>query len=116
MEYVVCANGLYDVACAICIVWYPQHMLGRIHVDVFVEPVDGLSLRLLAFWLITYGVVRSAAILRNKTINQLVACTYLLEGMFFALELFLYNTTHVASGLFIVASSTLFATASMRLS
>jgi hypothetical protein len=94
----VSANGIYDIVCALSILFAANTELGfsiaQLHTSMFVMPLDPLARRMLAYWLITYGTIRIAAVSRNKTVHSLVLMTYLLEAVVFASEHIVHDTTH----------------------
>ena len=83
------ANGVYDVACAACMLWLPASRLGRLHVSVFSvfdktageHAGAGAAHRLLAYWVLTYGLDRMVAGLwRSAGTDAIAALSYLVEG------------------------------------
>jgi hypothetical protein len=105
---VVCANGIYDIVCAIAIMFFPDTSMGRLHVDVFVAPMDTITQRMLAYWVLTYGIIRIAAVLHHHLVDRLIITTYLLEAVVFAVEALVYNTTHKGRVAWIVGTCILF--------
>jgi hypothetical protein len=105
---VVCANGIYDIVCAIAIILYPSSSMGRLHTDVFVAPMDDIARRMLAYWVFTYGIVRLVAVLHHPAVDRLIVATYLLEGVVFALEALVHHTTYHWKVLWIVGTCILF--------
>jgi hypothetical protein len=63
-------NGIYDLLCAIAILFFPNTIIGNIHPSIFNKDCQ-LKNRILAYWLITYG--RCFIIHENKNINLLIA-------------------------------------------
>ncbi len=53
-------NGLYDLLCGACLLNFLQiPILNRLHIGMFHPTLTNpLSSRLLAYWIITYGMVR----------------------------------------------------------
>jgi predicted benzoate:H+ symporter BenE len=90
----VCANGVYDILCALGILLVPNTGIAQLHTSMFSLPLDPLARRMLAYWLITYGAIRVAAMSRNKTLHSLVVMTYLLEAAAFAAEHLVHDTAH----------------------
>ena len=72
-------NGIYDLLCAIAILFFPNTIIGNIHPSIFNKEIKchschqlttcQLKNRLLAYWLITYGSIRCFIIHENKNIN-----------------------------------------------
>jgi hypothetical protein len=112
-SYIVCANGIYDVVCAVGIIVPPNTFLlsslGCLHPNMFVEPIDAVTRRILSYWLATYGVVRIAAVMNNDIVDILVIFTYLFEAYVFTLEYIFYKTTHGCKVAWVSASSILLA-------
>jgi hypothetical protein len=105
---VVCANGVYDIICAIAIMFFPDTSMGRLHVDVFVAPMDAFTQRILAYWVLTYGVIRMAAVLHHQTVDRVIVTTYLMEAAVFAMETLVFDTTHRGRAAWIVGTCMLF--------
>ena len=71
-------NGVYDVLCGISLL-----LAGTApHLALFTAAPHS---RLLAYWIITYGVVRVHAAVREDW-HGCAALTYVIEGLAFALE------------------------------
>jgi hypothetical protein len=90
----VCANGIYDIVCAFSILFASNSGIAQLHTSVFSLPFDPLARRMLAYWLITYGAIRIAAVSHNRAVRFLVIMTYLLEAAVFATEHVVHDTTH----------------------
>jgi len=75
-------NGLYDILCAICILYFPARALGRLHLSCF--PSNGRFRsfeRMLAYWIMTYGLVRAISGLHSSRVGDLLAITsYFMEA------------------------------------
>jgi hypothetical protein len=103
IQSLVWVNGVYDIVCALSILFMPHTTLGTLHLSIFTCPVEPLTRRILAFWLLTYGSIRVAHF-KGKT-QYLVTVSYLLEAIFFLSE---YSVWHTAQGYkvaFVVSSS-----------
>jgi hypothetical protein len=97
-------NGIYDLLCAVAILFYPNTIIGNIHPSVFNPDArmrkyaqsscaGQLNNRILAYWLITYGSIRCFILHENKTINLLIALSYFIEAFAYGYEYIYYNTT-----------------------
>lgn len=86
VPYLILANGIYDIACALNVLWMPECMNPDIHAQMF-EPEHHSPMlsRLLAYWVLTYGTVRVAAGL-SQAIMPLAALTYFIEAYCFEHE------------------------------
>jgi hypothetical protein len=91
---VVFLNGLYDLLCFAAIMWL--HWLpgfSSFHLNVFRDEDDRrhpLVRRLLAYWILTYGVVRVLAGAVNHesyAMDSVAALTYFIEVFGFEYEL-----------------------------
>lgn len=84
----VFVNGVYDLACAVGILCWPGCLAGQLHVGMFKgDPVD-MHRRMLAYWIVTYGVMRLFA----QRPCMLAAATYAMEGAALAAECWVYGT------------------------
>lgn len=88
---VLVANGVYDLACALSILYRPQdagviHTLSGLHLGMYTTPVYHLNpalTRMLAYWILTYGLVRAACGWWENDIGslrKLGAMTYFIEA------------------------------------
>jgi hypothetical protein len=81
---ILLANGLYDLACALSILWGPSggalHALSHLHLGMYRDAQEApVFRRMLAYWIFTYGGVRVACGLHA---NVRVGClTYFLEAL-----------------------------------
>lgn len=81
--FLLFANGLYDVFCALSIVSL-DNVASRLHVEMFTEPED-VPHRILAYWIFTYGLIRLYSGLFGEF--ALGALTYLIEASCLEFEL-----------------------------
>jgi hypothetical protein len=107
-------NGIYDLLCAVAILFFPNTIIGNIHPSIFNKEIKcdsrhhlkariiqpdammqkyALNNRLLAYWLITYGSIRCFILHENKTINLLIALSYFIEAFAYGYEYIYYKTT-----------------------
>lgn len=115
---IVFINGVCDMACAASHLLGSQNFLTSMHVDMFdrrgnggeLASAAGLQQRMLAYWIFTYGVVRcmvvaafsskkggaaAAGIVGSPEVLLVVASSYLVEGLAYGLEGFVYRTADV---------------------
>lgn len=97
LNVVVGLNGVYDIACSISIIAPCNNMLSVLHVQIFQDNVStaGCLLwhRIMAYWVLTYGMVRLAsAVYCHRVLHALSAGTYLVEAMAYILEGFYFKT------------------------
>jgi hypothetical protein len=100
LDWIVAANGMYDIMCAIGIIFLPNTFilasLSQLHPTMFIETADQnhpILRRVLAYWLITYGVVRIAVFVHNDVVDYLIAMTYFVEAAAYAFEDVFHQTT-----------------------
>ena len=86
---VLIINGVYDVLCALCILLLPETCpLSKLHLDVFAEEQHRnhpIVRRLMAFWVMTYGLVRLVAGVEGTYVLA-ASVTYFMEALYFAHE------------------------------
>ena len=112
IEYILISNGVYDVLCALSILWfyniYPFSELAKLHMNMFDSKADRNNpqvRRLMAYWVFTYGLVRTLSGLHNdKTLNFMAVLTYYIEGSVFLNEI-LVNKMVKDKTYFVVISS-----------
>lgn len=95
VHVLVLVNGLYDLVCFLSIMWF--HWLpvfSTLHLSVLRDDEDRhhpLVRRLLAYWILTYGVIRVIAGAGvphgNYTMDCAAALTYFIEVCCFEYEL-----------------------------
>lgn len=100
LDWVVSANGVYDIMCAVGILFLPNvwifSNLAQLHPTMFTTPENQnhpILRRSLAYWLLTYGSMRIAIVRRDDVVDYLVAMTYFLEAAAFAFEDVVHLTT-----------------------
>lgn len=78
------ANGLYDIVCAVSILG-SLPVFSAIHASLFQEPLVPVMARLLAYWILTYGVIRlyCGLVSGNKV---LAIVSYVIEALCLELE------------------------------
>ena len=90
IRLVLVSNGLYDLACAAAILWSHNTTLSKLHPKMFSKRKhyeNPVIKRLMAYWLITYGMVRLVAGFSSNSVLHLVAAmTYFIEAFCFEYE------------------------------
>jgi hypothetical protein len=100
-------NGVYDVVCALCMLWLPASLLGRLHLSVFSRHTKD-SHRLLAYWVLTYGIDRIiAGLSRSSPTDAIAALSYLVETAAYYNEASVHASVHVGKARFVYLTSLL---------
>ena len=94
MHIILLINGIYDLSCCCGILFFSTipgfSQLSKLHHNMFLHNQDienPVVKRLLAYWLMTYGMIRTAAGLRHDVVmNVLSALTYFIEAFCFEYE------------------------------
>jgi len=87
LDAVLFVNGVYDVACAFCILRVPEAPLARLHLGVFKRRATLAANRLLAYWVCTYGVDRIVAgVSSTAATDAIAALSYLVESAAYGYE------------------------------
>ena len=94
INLVLITNGIYDLACAAGILWFENlpvfNTLSKLHPTMFADDINSenpVIKRLLSYWLITYGMVRTiAGFHRNNALDIAAAMTYFIEAFCFEYE------------------------------
>ena len=99
-------NGLYDITCCICILYYPCNKIAHIHSNSFNNTqIDYFTKRILAYWILTYSIPRIIAGFYNYLIIKIsCAMTYFIEGTAYYIEYKYYKSTNNKT-LFIICTS-----------
>lgn len=85
-------NGLYDICCSFGMLFFPN--VPSLHSNMFINNKDPVVRRILAYWLMTYGMVRIAAgLYGGPVINIAAALTYFIEAFCFEYENTVGKTT-----------------------
>lgn len=103
MDHLVGLNGLYDMLCALCILLWSNDcgilgLLSEAHRAMFRESLakDQGRDRMMAYWLLTYGLVRACVPLEpvsGRGVRFLASVSYFVEAGAFAWEDLVYGTT-----------------------
>ena len=99
-KYLLIINGIYDIFCAFSILWFSNipvlNFFSSLHLNMFknYKYKDELAInRILAYWILTYGIVRFiAGINNNQTLQFIAALTYIIEALCLKYECII-NTT-----------------------
>ena len=94
INVILLLNGIYDVLCAAGILWFSDvpvfSTLSKLHTDMFEKEEhrdNPVIRRMMAYWLITYGMVRIAAGLSGTSHLYIIAAmTYFVEAGCFEYE------------------------------
>jgi hypothetical protein len=89
MNIILIINGFYDILCAFSILWFSNipilNFFSSLHISMFQEYKykDELAInRIMAYWILTYGIVRLiAGINNNLSLQYLAAITYFIEAL-----------------------------------
>ena len=81
-------NGLYDIICAFSILHFNNNnIFSSIHLNMFVleeHKNNFLIKRLLAYWILTYGIIRTIiGFYSNKSFYFIASITYFIEALCF---------------------------------
>ena len=87
-------NGIYDISCSVSILWLSNipgfKLLSILHPNMYYKDIDSKNpvvKRLLAYWIMTYGIVRLFAGYKKEYILDILgSITYFIEAFFFEYE------------------------------
>lgn len=104
-HYIVCANGIYDIICAYCILFEPNTYFAKIHMSIFTDASvsSPITSRLLAYWLYTYGFIRIGIMYPDTRL--IVASTYFIEAGAYANESLVYDSTYTYKSAWVAITS-----------
>jgi hypothetical protein len=89
---VVFVNGVYDVLCFLGIM-LALPVFGSLHTSVFKpDKLSPLAQRILAYWILTYGMIRVLVVSGDECITAAAALTYLIETIAFECENFAHGS------------------------
>lgn len=115
INLVIFLNGIYDLFCGFAILFFSSNPylapIANLHPKIFKEAYrDDLTRRLLAYWIITYGIIRVLIIIgdKNKIIIALIIISYIIEILAYLNENYYHKTTYNNKVLWIVALSFIF--------
>ena len=99
VRVLVFSNGVYDLLCFLCMMmmmkfscrsWMVPNFFGTLHINVFRDEKDRrhpLVRRMLAYWVLTYGMVRVlAGVGDDLMMDCAAALTYFIEVFAFGYE------------------------------
>lgn len=89
---IIFLNGLYDLVCALCIIYYPNSVFGRIHRSMFspILPVSSSYTKILPIILVYFGISRISSW------KMAVFFSYIIEALL--VESLLIYQTFIPSG------------------
>ena len=98
INLVIFLNGIYDLFCGFAILFFSSNPylapIANLHPKIFKEAYrDDLTRRLLAYWIITYGIIRLAVIFKNNCIFIMIIISYFIEILAYSNENYFYKTT-----------------------
>jgi len=93
----VLINGIYDVICGLSLL-ITDNYFSRFHLSIFKQKPDEINKRFLAYWIITYGIIRLFLGISNEY-------SFLIEILAFEYELYLSNNLYKYKVRFISFSS-----------
>ena len=70
-----------------------DNYFSRFHLSIFKQKPDEINKRFLAYWIITYGIIRLFLGISNKY-SFLITLSYLIEILAFEYELYLSNNLY----------------------
>jgi hypothetical protein len=106
LDAVLVLNGVYDVACALCIMRAPDAPLARLHLGVFKRRATRAANRLLAYWVCTYGADRIVAgVSSTAATDAIAALSYLVESAAYGFEARDAAHVHRAKACFVCVTS-----------
>lgn len=105
LNQLITLNGIYDIICGICILLNSDCIFANLHSNMFIDKeAEKLNKRLLAYWILTYGIMR------YLSEDRLILClTYLIEAIIFAYEYYFYKSCEDDKIVFVVLSSLIIA-------
>lgn len=99
-------NGVYDVVCALSILWLPTSRLGRLHLHVFKTTETPSSNRIFAYWVLTYGLDRIVAGMHTSPATDVLAVlSYLMESAAYCNESFTFKSVDTGKAMFVCLTS-----------
>jgi len=103
---IIFINGIYDILCALSILYF-NNIFSYFHINIFKDEYkkNNSMIRFLAYWILTYGIIRTFVFYNNYYINLLIIISYLLEIYVFANEEFFYKSTISYKVYFILITS-----------
>lgn len=111
VQTLVGVNGLYDITCSLLILMSCRNIMSSLHIRIFTDDIcavgDLLWHRILAYWILTYGIVRlSSCLCHHPALDVLSAATYVVEALAYLLESTIFQST-IRHGVFLVVSCSL---------
>jgi hypothetical protein len=102
----VLVNGVYDVVCALSILWLPASRLGRLHLHVFKETETPAANRIFAYWVLTYGLDRIiAGAYTSPATDAIAVLSYLMESATYYNESSVFASVDAGKARFVYLAS-----------
>lgn len=111
LREIIFLNGIYDLLCAASHLLNQNNALTKLHGDLLLlsreDPAEKeLQQRMLAYWILTYGLVRlAAAAPLLDTWECVVASNYFVEAFAYAMEGFVHGTVDGKKAAFVCVTS-----------
>ena len=108
VDALLLVNGVYDVVCAISILWLPASRLGRMHLHVFNETETPAANRIFAYWILTYGLDRIiAGAYTSPATDAIAVLSYLMESATYYNESSVFASVDASKARFVYLASLL---------
>jgi hypothetical protein len=100
-------NGIYDILCGFSILKLIDiSLLSKLHLNMFINKFSDQEKRLLAYWIITYGLIRLFGSLNYFILVKfLVSITYIIEAVVMYNECFIHKTIDKNDSIIIIIIS-----------
>ena len=106
VDLLLLVNGVYDVVCAISILWLPASCLGRLHLHVFNETETPTANRIFAYWILTYGLDRIiAGAYTSPATDAIAVLSYLMESATYYHESSVFASVDAGKASFVYLAS-----------
>ena len=108
VDALLLVNGVYDVVCAISILWLPASRPGRLHLHVFNETETPAANRIFAYWILTYGLDRIiAGAYTSPATDAIAVLSYLMESATYYNESSVFASVDASKARFVYLASLL---------
>ena len=108
VDALLLVNGVYDVVCAISILWLPASRPGRLHLHVFNETMPPAANRIFAYWILTYGLDRIiAGAYTSPATDAIAVLSYLMESATYYNESSVFASVDASKARFVYLASLL---------
>lgn len=103
IKQIIFLNGVYDIICSASLLNIIHPFFTQFHLNMFYFNLDPLEIRLLAYWIATYGSIRIIGS------YKLICISYCIEALFIINETFIEKTIYLDKGIFVIFFSFLLA-------